>query len=50
MVVRLTKIIATLGPVSGNKTMIQNLMAKGGFYYGQRDRKSFFGACLVCTL
>ena len=29
MAIRLTKIIATLGPASGSKTMIRNLVAKG---------------------
>ena len=29
MAVRLTKIVATLGPASGSKTVIRNLVAKG---------------------
>ena len=29
MAIRLTKIIATLGPASGSKTVIRNLVAKG---------------------
>ena len=29
MAIRLTKIVATLGPASGSKTVIRNLIAKG---------------------
>jgi pyruvate kinase len=38
MAFRLTKIIATLGPASGSKTMIWSLMAEGGGHHRNFSR------------